>query len=96
MVDEIGETDRWLGESALIAAATDDEESAAAMALWREHAPVLVDRARRELTGRLEVVYQHAGSVLVDLVCDGRGGLDDTDLRSALGAVTATLALVDA
>ncbi|HEY6635425.1 MAG TPA: dynamin family protein [Acidimicrobiia bacterium] len=96
MVEEIGETDRWLGESALIAAATDEEESAAAIALWGEHSEVLVDRARRELTGRLDVVYQHAGVVLVDLVCDGRGSLDDTDLRSALGAVTATLALVDA
>lgn len=94
--EEIDATEPWLTEMALMAAATDGEESGAAEALFGDYAPVLIDRARRELTGRLEVVYEHVGSHLLERARHDMGSLDVSDVRSALGAVNSTLAPVDA
>jgi energy-coupling factor transporter ATP-binding protein EcfA2 len=92
MAEEIDVERRWLTEAVLIAAATNEGSTAAAMELWSDDAPVLVDRAHRELVGRLDVVYQHAGALVSEQLYDRSGSLDDSDLRAALGAVTATLA----
>ncbi|MGD2043155.1 MAG: 50S ribosome-binding GTPase [Acidimicrobiia bacterium] len=94
--EEIGTPEPWLTRVALMDAATDAEHSVAAHALLGEHAPVLIDRARRELRGRLEVVYDHVGGHVLDRARDGMGPLDVSDVRSALGAVNSTLAPVDA
>lgn len=94
--EEIGATEPWLTQLALMDAATDGEQSNAAEALFGDYAPVLIDRARRELSGRLEVVYGHVGSHLLERARHERGALDISDVRSALGAVNSTLAPVDA
>lgn len=96
IAEEISTTDMWLAEAVLIDAASDEEDSAAANQLWREHAPMLVGRARRELVGRLEVVYQHTAGLVAELASERRSAPDDSDLRSALGAVTSLLAPVHA
>lgn len=94
--EEIDAPESWLTEVVLIDAATDDDQSRAAQALLGDHAPILVERARRELSGRLAVVYDHAGSLVVELSRQRQGTVDDSDLRAAIGAVNATLAPVDA
>lgn len=96
IAEEISVTDVWLSEAVLIDAASEEEECAAADQLWKEHAPMLVGRARRELVGRLEVVYQHTAGLVAELVSERRSAPDDSDLRAALGAVTSLLAPVHA
>lgn len=53
---------------------------------------VLVERARRELVGRIHVVYENAGDLVVEAIRQRHGQLDDDNLRTSLGAVTSALA----
>lgn len=96
MREEIDASESWLAEVVLIDAATDKDPSKAAGALFGDYAPVLVERARRELSGRLAVVYDHAGFLVVELARQRQGTVDDSDLRAAIGAVNTTFAPVDA
>jgi energy-coupling factor transporter ATP-binding protein EcfA2 len=94
--EETGAAEPWLTEIALIDSATDEVENRMVNALFGAHATVLVDRARRELVRRLEVIYEHAGSRLIEMARREKGSLDVSGLRVALGAVSSTLAPVDA
>lgn len=89
---------RWAGfaESVLVASATNSADPLVADVVLGEDGGDAVGRARRELIGRLEVVYEQVSVLVLDLVRNGVGDLDRTDLRSALGAVSSTLAPVDA
>jgi energy-coupling factor transporter ATP-binding protein EcfA2 len=84
--------DVWLREAVLIDAAVNDELTQAARAMFGADAPVVVDRARRELVGRLEVVYRLTARLVADLLRESCGEPDEADLRASVGAVTATLA----
>jgi hypothetical protein len=44
----------------------------------------------------LDVVYQHAGSHLIEMALRGRGTLDVSDLRAALGSARSVLVPIDA
>jgi hypothetical protein len=57
---------------------------------------VLIERARRELVGRLEVIYELTASLVVEELRGRLGDFDESELRPALGAVMATLAPVHA
>jgi energy-coupling factor transporter ATP-binding protein EcfA2 len=96
MAEEIAPGDQWLAEAVLIDAATDDDDSEAATQLWKEHAQMLVERARRELVGRLEMVYLQCAELALEHAQPGGGGLDDSELRAALGDVAAALAPIHA
>jgi energy-coupling factor transporter ATP-binding protein EcfA2 len=89
---DLDERDVWLREAVLIDAAVRDELTQAARAMFGEDAPVVVDRARRELAGRLEVVYRLTARLVADLLRESCGEPDEADLRASVGAVTATLA----
>lgn len=93
---DFDENDARLGARVLINSAIVEGTDPAVAAIFGESGPTLVDRARRELMGRLEVVYQHAASLLADILRDRHGEPDETELRASLSAVTATLAPVDA
>jgi len=88
---EFSETDPWLAEAVLIHAATADSPPRSVLVLFGEDGPVLVERARRELVGRLEVVFELAGSLVVEGLRGRVGDLDDEELRAALAAVTSSL-----
>jgi energy-coupling factor transporter ATP-binding protein EcfA2 len=90
------EADARLGAAVLIHAATSVKPVPAIAAMFDEYGQVLVDRARRELLGRLEVVYRLVATVAADILRGRYCDLDDTDLRASVGAVTATLAPVHA
>jgi len=85
-----------LGARVLIDSAIVEEMSPAVAAMFGENGAILVDRARRELVGRLEVVYQHAATLLADILRGRYGEPDETELRASLAGVTATLAPIDA
>lgn len=93
--DQLGRAS-GLATAALIEAATSNEEVPAVGLVFGEDAGVLVDRAQRELTGRLEVMYELTGTLVVEDVRQRLGDFDETDLRHALGAVTSTLAPIHA
>jgi hypothetical protein len=77
-----------LGAAVMLDAATDGQALPAVVALYGEEAPVLIERARRELVGRLEAVYQMAGTLVVDGIRHRLVDLDDSDLLASLGAVS--------
>lgn len=93
---DFDEGDARLGSQILIDSAIAEEMSPAVAAMFGESGPILVDRARRELVGRLEVVYQHAATLLADILRGRYGEPDETELRASLAGVTATLAPIDA
>lgn len=85
-----------LATAVLVHATTSDSDIPALPVLFGEDAEVLVDRARRELTGRLEVLYELTATLVVEDVRQRLGEFDETELRDALGAVTSTLAPIHA
>lgn len=93
---DFDEAAAWLGTRVLIHSAISGEVGPAVAAMFGERGSILVDRARRELLGRLEAVYQHAATLLADILRDRHGEPDETELRASLAAVTATLAPIDA
>jgi energy-coupling factor transporter ATP-binding protein EcfA2 len=90
------ESEAWLGEAVLIDAVISGETGLAVEATFGDGGPVLVDRARRELVGRLEVVYQQVARFLADTLRDRYGEPHELELRASVGAVTATLAPINA
>ncbi len=93
--DQLGR-ESGLATAVLVQAATANEDVPAVSLLLGEDAGVLVDRAQRELTGRLEVLYELTGTLVVEDIRLRLGDFDETDLRHALGAVTSTLAPIHA
>lgn len=89
---DLDERDVWLNEAVLLDAAVKNEPTQAARAMFGEDVPVVVDRARRELVGRLEVVYRLTARLVADILRESCGEPDEADLRASVGAVTATLA----
>lgn len=96
LVEETAAQDQWLTEVALIDSATGATIAPAAEILLGDEASDLVHRVRHELRLRLDMVYQHAGSHLVEMIRRSTGSLDVSGLRTAVGVVSATLAPVDA
>ena len=93
---DVGGRRPGLGEAVLVTSATNESRSDLARLVFEDQVEDVVGRARRELVGRLEVVYEQVGALVTDLV-EARGGeLDLSQLRAALGTVTSKLALVDA
>jgi hypothetical protein len=86
----------WLGQAVLIDAAIGAESDLAVEAIFSESGSVLVERARRELEGRLDVVYRHVARLLADAVRERHGEPDELELRASVGAVTASLAPINA
>lgn len=93
--DQLG-TESGLATAVLIEAATSAEDVPAVGLLFRDGSEAIVDRARRELVGRLEVLYELTGSLVVEDIRERLGDFDESELRPALGAVTSTLAPVHA
>jgi hypothetical protein len=89
IVADHGHTDSALGTGVLIHAATAGEIPLETDVLFGDEAPTLVERARRELVGRQEVVYQLAGSLVVEELRRRLIDLDETELMASLGAVSA-------
>lgn len=85
-----------LAEAVLVTSATGEPRTDLARLVFEGHAEDVVGRARRELIGRLEVVYEQVGALMTDLAQTSTGDLDVSRLRGALGAVTSKLAPVDA
>jgi hypothetical protein len=85
-----------LAERVLVAAATGSTDMTAAHILFGEQADDVVGRARRELTGRLVVIYEQVAAHLTELTELDRLAPDLTGLRAALASVMSTLAPVDA
>jgi len=86
----------WIGEALLVDSVTGGEPSPAAAVVFGDETREVVDRAHRELIGRIDVVY---GSVVAQIVSQMRsrnGELDPGPLRVAAGAVIGTLASADA
>lgn len=81
-----------LGGAVLVESAIIDEVALGGDLLFGDDAPVLVERARRELWGRLEVIYHEAGGMVVETIRRRHGSLDDEELRAALDAANSTLA----
>lgn len=96
MAEELDGPDLWLAEAVLIQAAARDEVTRAATLLFGEEAPTIVERARRELVGRLEVVYTQFADQMLEFLASSGGDLSVDDLRAALGAVNASFAAVHA
>jgi energy-coupling factor transporter ATP-binding protein EcfA2 len=90
------ESDTWLCRAALIDAVITGGTTWAVETMFPESGQVLVERARRELMGRLEVVYEHVAGTLADLLRDRHGVPDESALRASVGEVTATLAPINA
>ncbi len=75
----------------LDAASSESPTTAEAEALFGYEAPVFVERARRELSGRLEMIYEQAAMLVADTLRPGQDRLDEAGLRAALGAVESAL-----
>ncbi|HSM45668.1 MAG TPA: hypothetical protein VK969_11685, partial [Acidimicrobiia bacterium] len=86
----------WLCQAALIDAAAEDRVTLAVEILTGEQGPELVERGRRELLRRVEVIYEHAGALVADGLRRRYGDIGESELRVVLGAATALHAPVDA
>lgn len=97
MTEDRDPRERRLDTAVLLDAALGDERSTRATdVMYGDQAPVLVERARRELASRLEVIYEQAALQVADSIRPGQDVLSDSQLRAALGAVTSALAPVHA
>ncbi len=83
---------RSLGELALIDAATRDEGLRSVFLLLGDESSALVDQARRDLKGRIEVVYAYVEQVVVEARRAQYGDPDESDLRAALDALSSIVA----
>lgn len=93
IAEDHDERDGWPGGAVLAdAAITGGVSSAAVEILFGGEGPVLVDRARRELWGRMESIYVRAGDLMVTAIRRRHGDLEDEELRASLGSVSSLLA----
>lgn len=80
--------DVWAYQSLLIDAATSGQAvPPVTNVVLGDEGPALIARARRELMGRLEVVYAQTANRVVDAMRARYGDFDYTELTYALGAV---------
>lgn len=96
IASDFDEPNMWLCEAVLLEAATENAIVPAVALLFGEDGEVLVERARRELIGRLEVVYENAASLVVEGLRRCHGDVDGAELGHLLGAATAVLPPVHA
>lgn len=80
--------DTWLVEAVLVEAAMAGDGMAPVEMMFGEDGPVLVDRAYRELSARLEAIYRQVGDLIVGTIRGRYGDLDDEELRSRIYEVT--------
>lgn len=92
IADDHDERHVVLGEGILLEAAVTGEIPHAGRLLFGDEAPVLIDRAGRELQGRLEVIYDQTGDLVVVAMRRRFGALDVEELGDAVGAVNSTIA----
>ncbi|HEX6286347.1 MAG TPA: hypothetical protein VFZ80_02595, partial [Acidimicrobiia bacterium] len=85
-----------LAQAVLVATATRPSDNLAADILFGRRADDVVSRARRELVGRLDVIYEQAAVQANELSRLESGVVDLSDLQAALASVRLRLALVDA
>ena len=78
----------WLHQAVLLAAVTTEEAKRAAGLAIGADADVLVERARRELLGRLGLIYEQVGRLVTGEIRARHGSVDVDDLRATIGAVT--------
>lgn len=78
----------WLHQAVLLEAATAEETRRGAALALGEDADVLVERARRELLGRLGLIYEYVGKLVTAEIRTRHGSVEVDDLRYSLGAVT--------
>jgi len=83
-------------EAVLVATATRPTDTLAADILFGERADDIVSRARRELVGRLDVIYEQAAAQANELSRLESGVVVLSDLQAALASLRLHLALVDA
>lgn len=88
------DNDRWLITATLLEASSQGGVTRATELLLDNEAETLVARAERELWKRLEVVYEQASHHIAGVALPGRNELDESNLRSALGAVNVAAAPV--
>jgi hypothetical protein len=86
------ERDLWLCEAVLLEAAVSESLPEAASLLFGDESAALVERARRDLTGRLEVVYEQVATRVAEHLRGLHGDIDDTELVASLGAAIGTFA----
>lgn len=87
---------QWSAEAALVDSACSGRVTAEADVLFGADAGALVERARRELVGRLQVIGAGVAAGITDLAYPGLGEVDLEGLRSAHAALVSRLALVHA
>lgn len=92
IADDYDERHVALGEGILLEAALSGEVPPAAQILFGDEAPVLIERAGRELQGRLEVIYDQTGDMVVEAMRRRFGVLDVEEFGDAVGAVNSTIA----
>lgn len=92
IADDHDERHVVLGEGILLEAAMTGEIPHAGQILFGDDAPVLIERAGRELQGRLEVIYDQTGVLVVEAIRRRFGSLDVEELGDAVGAVNSTIA----
>lgn len=92
IADDHDERHVVLGARILLEAAVTGETPPAGQILFGDEAPVLIERAGRELQGRLEVIYDQTGDLVIEAMRQRFGALDVEELRDAVGAVNSTIA----
>lgn len=92
IADDHDELHVVLGEAILLEAALTGEIPHAGRLLFGDDAPVLIERAGRELQGRLEVIYDQTADLVVEAMRRRFGALDVEELGDAVGAVNSTIA----
>lgn len=96
VASEHGGRDTRLAEKVLLEAAVFDDPTQVAGQVLGDLGPTLVQRVQKDLIARIEIVYEHFGALVTELIRSDLGQLDETEVRSALGGVLAVTALVDA
>ena len=92
IADDHDERHVALGEGILLEAAVTGGAPDAARLLFGDEAPVLIERAGRELEGRLEAIYDQTGDLVIEAMRRRFGSLHVEELADAVGAANASLA----
>jgi len=92
IADDHDERHVALGEGILLEAAVTGEVTQAGRIVFGDEAPVLIERAGRELQGRLEAIYDQTGDLVIEAMRRRFGALDVEEFGDAVGAVNGTIA----